>query len=788
MQEPFFIKKVAVLGAGVMGAQIAAHCVNAGIETLLFDLAAKEGPINALVDKAIANLAKLKPAPLATAQTGSLLQARNYEKNLADLADCDLVIEAIAERLDWKEDLYKRIAPHINKDAILVSNTSGLSINALCSVLPEKLRHHFCGVHFFNPPRYMHLAEIIPAKTTEPQLLDRLETWLTSRLGKGVVRAKDTPNFIANRIGVFSLLVTLHHAEAMGLGLDEVDALTGPLLGRPKSATFRTMDVVGLDTMEHVVRTMQEQLTADPWHALFKLPDWLSGLIKSGYLGQKSGQGIYRKNGKVIEVFDLPSAAYRPVKSDISAELKVIMKTADSAERMKLLLASKDKQAKFLAACFRDLFHYCAYHLQDIADNTREVDLAMRWGFGWQSGPFETWQMAGLPAMLTDIERAIAAKETLSQVKLPEWLGTVKAFYTEEGAYSPQQKAYSAGSKLPVYQRQFFPDKVLCQKTYPTKTLFENDGIRLWSFKDDVAVVSFKSKANTVGQAVLDGMEKAIELAEKECQGLIIHQSDAGNFSSGADLRGVAELIKTNNMKALDTMISQFQRVAMRLKYSAIPTIAALRGRALGGGCELMMHCDGVVAAFESYPGLVEAGVGLIPAGGGCKELALRAAMKAQDADLLTFLQPYFQQVATAMVSGSAAEAVQRGYLRDKDCWVMHADEVLYAALAKVNAMQAANYQAPLQVRFKVAGREGHARFQAGLVNWLEGGFISKHDYFLTNQLAGVMCGGELNEGDMVDENWILNLEKQAFMTLVATAETQARIAHLLETGKPLRN
>lgn len=788
MQEPFFIKKVAVLGAGVMGAQIAAHCANAGIETLLFDLAGKEGATNALVDKAIANLGKLKPAPLATPQTGLVLQAKNYEQNLTDLSSCDLIIEAIGERLDWKEDLYRRITPHLSNTAILVSNTSGLGINALAKVLPEAQRNRFCGVHFFNPPRYMHLAELIPATTTSPQLLDNLETWLTSRLGKGVVRAKDTPNFIANRIGVFSLLATLHHAQAMKLGLDEVDALTGSLLGRPKSATFRTMDVVGLDTMQHVVHTMEQQLKDDPWHAAFKLPEWLIAMIKAGRLGQKSGEGIYRKNGKVIEVYDLASGNYRPAQGEVSNELKDIMKIADPVARMQQLTTSTNKQAKFLTACYRDLFHYCAYHLAEIADNVRDVDLAIRWGFGWQYGPFETWQMAGINEMKASIEKANAEKMTLSQAKLPTWLASIKDFYSVEGAYSAGKNKYIPRSQLAVYQRQFFPDKVLKETSHRMTTLYENEGVHLWHLKEDVAVVNFKSKANTVGQAVLDGLQEAIDKAEKECQGLIIYQPDASNFSSGADLRGVAALIQANKMDALDTMISQFQRIALRLKYCAIPTVAALRGRALGGGCELMMHCDAVIASFEAYPGLVEAGVGLIPAGGGCKEMAMRAAAKAQEADLVLFLQPYFQQIATAVVAGSAPEAKQRGYLREKDGWVMHHNEVLFAALAQIQAMQAVNYQPPLKTLFKVAGREGHARLQAGLVNWLEGGFISQHDYFLANQLAHVLCGGDVNEGELVDEAWLLHLEKQAFMTLAATSLSQARISHLLETGKPLRN
>lgn len=788
MQEPFFVKKVAVLGAGVMGAQIAAHLVNAGIQTLLFDLAAKEGNPNALVDKSIANLSKLKPSPLGTAQTAALLQARNYEQDLADLSSCDIVIEAIAERLDWKEDLYKRISPHLSDHTILVSNTSGLSINTLCSVLPEAHRKNFCGVHFFNPPRYMHLAELIPAKTTQKHLLDHLEAWLTSYVGKGVIRAKDTPNFIANRVGVFSLLTTLHHASAMDMGLDEVDALTGPLLGRPKSATFRTMDVVGLDTMEHVVHTMQEQLKEDPWHPSFKLPDWLTKMIKEGHLGQKSGQGIYRKNGKEIEVFDVKSGNYRSSKGAVSDELKTIMANKDPAARMQALMSSNNKQAQFLAACFRDLFHYCAYHLESIADNVRDVDLAIRWGFGWMQGPFETWQLSDLSQMTQFINQAIKDKTALSDAALPGWLFEIKAFYTEEGAYSPQQHQYQPRSSLPVYQRQFFPDRVIKEKAHSTSMIYENEGVSLWHLQDDVAVLSFKTKANTISQEVLDGIAGALETAEKQCRGMIIYQQDANNFSVGANLKGILQLIKENKMQALEDMVKQFQHTSLRLKYSSIPTVTALRGRALGGGCELMMHCGAVVAAFESYPGLVEMGVGVLPGGGGCKEMAMRAAQRAAPGELMTILQGYFQQIAMAQVAGSAAEAKQMGYLRTNDAYVMNTNEVLYVALAKVKLMHAENYLPPLQKHFQVAGIEGRAKLQAGLVNWAEGGFISQHDYFLATELANVLCGGDLNQGTIVDEQWMLALERKAFVKMASTPLTQARISHILETGKPLRN
>lgn len=788
MQERFLIKEIAVLGAGVMGAQIAAHCVNAGFRTRLYDLAPKEGDPNAIVNKAIAHLNKINPSPLATPFVASLLQACNYKEDLTQLKHCDLIIEAIAERADWKEVLYQQVSPHLSPTAIMVTNTSGLSINVLSQALPETQRARFCGVHFFNPPRYMHLAELIPADTTSPVLLDFLESWLTSYLGKGVVRAKDTPNFIANRVGVFSLLATLHHAESMGFGMDEVDALTGALLGRPKSATFRTMDVVGLDTMLHVVKTMQEQLNDDPWHASFVLPDWLIEMVNKGALGQKTGQGVYRKQGKIIEVYDPKQGGYRVSGATVSEIVQKILKETDPAARMQQLTASSDRQAQFLVACFRDLFHYCAYHLEAIAETVRDVDLALRWGFGWQQGPFETWQLAGIQAMQTLIQQAIKNGTALCKAPLPNWLPKLSDFYDEVGAFGPRTQQFIPRGQLPVYGRQFFPDRVLGEKRFSPKPLFENEGVCMWPLQDDVAVVQFKSKAYTIGQSVLDGLTHALDIAERQYNGLIIHQATADNFSAGADLRMVAGLIQTQKMDELDQMLQAFQSLMMRLKYSAIPTVAALRGRALGGGCELILHCSRVVAAFESYPGLVEVGVGLIPAGGGCKEMALRASTPSQNEDGFDSIKNYFEQIAMAVVASSACDARKRGYLRHNDVFVMHKDECLNAALKTVKFMQETNYKPPIPRLFPVVGREGKARLQAALVNFLEGGFISQHDYFIASELANVMCGGEVDEGTLVDEAWFLRLEREAFITLAGTELTQARIAHILTTGKPLRN
>lgn len=773
MLKHYSIKRVAVLGAGVMGAQIAAHCVNAGVETLLFDLASKEGSPNALVNKAILQLEKLSPSPLASIQSAKLIQAKNYQDNLQDLAEPGLlIIEAIAERMDWKKALYEKIVPYISEDTIFVTNTSGLSVNELAAVWPESLREHFCGMHFFNPPRYMHLVELIPAQSSSPALVDYLETWLTTVLGKGVVRAKDTPNFIANRIGVFSLLCTLHHASTFQLSLDEVDALTGVLIGHPKSATFRTMDVVGLDTLQHVVKTMQSQLREDPWHDLFYLPTWLEQLIAEGALGQKTGQGIYRKKGPIIEVYNPSNKHYQKAEAQVSPKVNAILNERNSYDKMQALLQCTEPQAQFLAAYYRDLFHYCAYHLETIAKNVRDVDEAMRWGFGWQQGPFETWQAVGIAKMsqLFDQKRA----------PLPKWLAPLEQFYSEEGAFAPAHHSYQAPSSLPVYQRQ------LSLKNAPL--LYENEGVLLRQWHDETAILSFKSKANTIGQSVLDGLETALNIAQKESQGLIIYQNDATTFCAGANLAEVAQLIAKNQFAALEQMVLQFQLMVLRLRYSPIPIIAALRGRALGGGCELLMHCSGVMAAFESYPGLVEVGVGLLPAGGGCKEMARRAAARAQESDLLPFLQGPFQHIATAYVAGSAADAQAKAYLQASDQWVMNAEEVLYASLAKMNALLACSYHPPIPQSIKVAGREGHARLQAGLVNWREGGFISEHDYHLANTIAYVLCGGEVNVGDMVSESWLLKLEREAFVDLARLPLTQARIQHILETGKPLRN
>lgn len=789
MSEKLMIRKAAVLGAGVMGAQIAAHLANAGVATVLFDLAAQDGPKNAIAVKAIANLTKLSPAPLAEKSRAGEITAADYDEDLDRLKDCDLVIEAIAERMDWKLDLYKRIAPHLSAHAILASNTSGLSIDKLADALPEDLRHRFCGVHFFNPPRYMHLVELIPGKQSDPQLLDALEAFLVTTLGKGVVRAKDTPNFIGNRIGVFSILATMHHTQTFKLGFDTVDALTGPAIGRPKSATYRTADVVGLDTMAHVIKTMADTLPDDPWHRYFKAPVWLSALIDKDALGQKTGAGFYKKVGKDILVLDLAKQDYRPADRPASDEVTAIVAIKNPSEKFTKLRASGDTQAQFLWAMFRDLFHYSAYHLHDIAETARDVDFAIRWGYGWKLGPFETWQAADWQQIAHWIEEDIKAGKTMSDAPLPAWvMDGRKGVHRAEGSWSPNAKRDLPRSNAPVYKRQVFPDALLGETLDRGTTAYENDGLRLWHLGDDVGIVSFKTKLHTVNDAVLDGLQRAVQESEKNFKAMVLWQTGEP-FSAGADLKGMLDLVHKGKLAQLEAMIANFQATNMRLKYSMVPVIAAVCGLAFGGGCEFQMHCARTVAALESYIGLVEAGVGLLPAGGGLKELALRASQHALDNDPFPLIRQSFETVAMAKVGGSALEAQRLGLLRESDVVVFNAFELLYVAKSVAASLAVSGWRPPLPpCDITVAGDVGTATLKAQLVNMLEGRFISEHDYEIATRIADTLCGGGIERGSQVDEQWLLDLERRHFIELAQMPKTQERIVHTLKTGKPLRN
>ncbi|MBQ0931866.1 3-hydroxyacyl-CoA dehydrogenase/enoyl-CoA hydratase family protein [Ideonella alba] len=788
----FNVRKVAVLGAGVMGAQIAAHLVNVRVPVVLFDLPAKEGPKSAIALKAIENLKKLKPAPLGTPDLAARIQPANYEEHLALLGECDLVIEAIAERMDWKLDLYTKIAPHVAPHAILASNTSGLSITKLAEALPEAIQPRFCGIHFFNPPRYMQLVELIPTPTTDAGHLDQLESFVTSTLGKGVVRAKDTPNFIANRVGIAGMLATIHEAQQFGFTYDVVDDLTGKKLGRASSGTFRTADVVGLDTMAHVIKTLQDNLADDPFFPSYATPAVLSGLIAQGALGQKAGAGFYKKVGKDILRLEPAAGEYVPAGAKADPLIDRILKKP-AAERLKLLRESTNPQAQFLWAILRDSFHYVAVHLADIAQTAREVDFAMRWGFGMKQGPFELWQDAGWQQVAQWVKDDIEAGKALCSAPLPAWVFDGRTgVHTAEGSWSAAEGRYIGRSTLPVYARQHFPESVLGSGAVdPLKSgteVFRNDEVRLWTLDGEVLIASITCKMHLIGTGVIEGLAKAADLAEASYQGLVIWSPDE-MFSAGANLESLLPVFMKSGAKGIAPVVKQLQDTMLRLRYAQVPVIAAMRGIALGGGCEIGLACDQRVAHMETYVGLVEVGVGLLPGGGGLTYIARRAAERAPaGADLLPFLKDGFQAAAMATVGTSALESRQLGYLQDGDTIVAHKDELLFVAINQAKAAWAAGYRPPVKGLFPVAGRNAIATIKAQLVGMRDGAFITKHDFHIASLIAEVVCGGDVDAGTLVSEEYLMTLERQRFCSLLEHPKTQERVMGLLQTGKPVRN
>ncbi|MBK8529894.1 MAG: 3-hydroxyacyl-CoA dehydrogenase/enoyl-CoA hydratase family protein [Rubrivivax sp.] len=791
----FQVRKVAVLGAGVMGAQIAAHLVNCKVPVVLFDLPSKEGAKNGIVSRAVDNLKKLKPSPLGIAEDAVLIEQANYEEHLAKLAECDLVIEAIAERMDWKLDLYQRIAPALNAHAIVASNTSGLSITKLSEVLPDSIKPRFCGIHFFNPPRYMALVELINTPATRPEVLDQLEAFVTTALGKGVVRANDTPNFIANRVGIAGMLATIKEAAQYGLSYDVVDDLTGKKMGRASSGTFRTADVVGLDTMAHVVKTMQDNLAGDPFFPLYATPPVLAKLIEQGALGQKTGAGFFKKVGKDILRLDPAKGDYVPAggKADTIVE-RMLKKPA--TERLKLLRESTNPQAQFVWAILRDAFHYAAVHLEAIADNARDIDFAMRWGFGMKQGPFELWQDAGWQQVATWVKEDIDAGKALSKAPLPAWVFDGRTgVHTPEGSWSPAKKAYVPRSTLPVYRRQHFPEAVLGSGAVePLKSgteVYKNEEIRVWTLDGEVLIASITAKLHLISPTVTEGLLKALDLAEQGYKGLVIWSPD-DVFSAGANLEALMPVFMKSGAKGIAPEEKKLQDAMLRLRYAQVPVVSAMRGIALGGGCEIAIHSARRVAAMETYVGLVEVGVGLIPGGGGLTYVARRAAEMASagnaNADIFKFLIDGFTNAAMAKVGTSAIESRKLGYLLWSDVIVPHKDELLFVACAQARAMADSGYRPPARSLFPVAGRNAIATFMGQLANMRDGGFISAHDFHISTLIAEVVCGGDVDAGSLVSEDYLMTLERDRFCALLDHPKSQERIMGMLQTGKPVRN
>jgi len=803
--DRFIVRKVAVLGAGVMGAQIAAHLVNVRVPVLLFDLPAKDkdgaaaasskSDKNGIVTKAIGALQKQKPAPLGVPEDAALIEPANYDEHLARLGECDLVIEAIAERMDWKLDLYQRIAPHVAPHAIVASNTSGLSISKLAQALPGEIRPRFCGIHFFNPPRYMFLVELIPTPATRPEILDQLETFVTTALGKGVVRAKDTPNFIANRVGIAGMLATIHEAGRFGLTVDVVDDLTGKKMGRASSGTFRTADVVGLDTLAHVIRTLQDNLKDDPFHPSYATPPVLAALIEKGALGQKSGAGFYRKVGKDILRLDAAKGDYVPGGAKADPVVERMLKKPP-AERLKLLREASHPQAQFVWSILRDSFHYVAVHLAEIADSARDVDLAMRWGFGMSQGPFELWQAAGWKQVAQWVKDDVDAGKALSKAPLPAWVFDGRdGVHTPEGSWSAAQARYLSRSALPVYARQPFRESVLGSGAPDPKsagtTAHEDESIRLWTLDGEVLIASIKTKVHAIGPGVIAGLMQGQQLAQERYKGLVIWSPDEP-FSYGADLQAMLPTFMSGGAKAIGAEEKKLQDAMLALRYANVPVVAAIRGMALGGGCEIALYCAKRVAAMESYIGLVEVGVGLIPGGGGLTYIARRAAEMASagnaGANLFDFLKEGFTSAATAKVGTGALESRKLGYLVQGDVIVANKDELLHVAIGQATAMFDSGWRPPMRSPFPVAGRSAKATIMAQLANMRDGGFISAHDFHIGTLIADVVTGGDVDAGSLVDEPYLMALERRHFCSLVDHPKSQERMMGMMQTGKPVRN
>ncbi len=779
-------KKVAVLGAGVMGAQIAALMANMNVPVILFELAAKEKDKNALSKKAVARLRKVRPQPFVSAGIEDRIETANYDDDLDKLRECTLIIEAIAEDITWKKELYEMISPFINVDTILATNTSGISINQLAKILPKSLKPRFFGVHFFNPPRYMHLVELIASKESNKDILIPLERFLVTTLGKGVVVAKDTPNFIANRIGIFNLIASEYRASQLNIPFEIVDQITSRPLGRPSSGIFRTMDVIGLDVMANITQTMANNLRDDPWQKYYQMPDYVTQLISDGSLGQKSGKGIYIDKGK--KVFSLNENQYVDVSGQMDESLRTIFQEKIWNKRFKALKDAPSRQAQFVFMTLIDLFHYSCVHLESIASNAADVDLALRWGFGWKEGPFEIMQSIGWSDAIETIEGLINSGKTMSKQPLPAWVSKIHDIHHRNGSWSPSQETYQLLRKPPVYQRQHLRENVIANDKKRGITIFENNVARLWERLDDIAILSLKTKMHCISEAVLDSVIEACEQAEKNHAALIIWQPTAP-FSVGADLNEFYKYATLGNYKSIDNILTKFQGASMALKHCNVPTVAALQGMALGGGCELQMHCDLTVAAMESRIGLVEASVGVLPAGGGLKALALKSMHLSCCQNILPHIESVFKTTLLSKRSESALDAKNMNLLSSVDIIIPNANEILHVALMHAKAMSESNYIPPSRDELiKVVGKKGKEKLILITNAMLEAGDITQHDYIIAEFIATILTGGDSDNDTFISQDSLLKLERNYFIELIQTEKTQERISYTLKSGKPLRN
>ncbi|CAN5433529.1 3-hydroxyacyl-CoA dehydrogenase/enoyl-CoA hydratase family protein [soil metagenome] len=799
------IGKAAVLGAGTMGASIAAHLANAGIPTILLDIAPQELteeeqkkslPLdspqvrNRIANSGFNGLAKARPAAYMSVENASLISVGNFADDMAKIKDCDLVIEAVVENLDIKHKVFAEVEKHRQAGSVIASNTSGIPIKSIAEPFSDDFKAHFLGIHFFNPPRYMKLVEVIPTKWTKPEISCAIFGFLDQRLGKGVVPAKDEPNFIANRIGTFGMMATVHEMLAMGFTPTEVDQMTGKAIGHASSATFRTSDLVGLDVLAHVNLNLYPAVPTDEDREVFQVPDVIEKMLEKKFLGDKTGGGFYKKskdaegNRQILEL-DLETFEYKPQEKTKFPSLDAAKQIEDLPTRVKTLVWGKDNVGEFLWKTTSRSLRYAANRIPEIADTIVEIDNAIKWGFGWTIGVFETWDAIGVKET---VERMKAENQAIpANVEKMLESGAENFYKTENG-----QKFYydlGAGEYKAVKEQEGFI--VLKSVKDRSSVIKKNAGASLIDIGDGVACLEFHSKMNSIGGDTVQMMNFALDEVEKNFTGLVVGNQD-GNFSAGANIMLLLLAAQEEEWDDINQMIRALQNAVMRLRYSPKPVVTAPYGLTLGGGCEIAMHGDKVRAAGETYIGLVEVGVGLIPAGGGTKELTMRAmdlAKKTPDADPLAFLKKTFELIGMGKVATSAQEARSWGILRPSDAISMNGDRLIADAKQEVLNLASAGYVQPVErTNILALGEQGQAAMKLALYMMKKGGFISEHDEFIGRKLARVMCGGDLNHQTFVSERHLLDLEREAFLSLCGERKTQERIAAMLKTGKPLRN
>ena len=781
-----------------MGSGIACHFANIGVEVLLLDIVPNKlnekekakGFVlndrivrNRIVNNALKNTLKSKPSPIYSKKFERRITTGNIEDDISKISEVDWIMEVVVERLDIKKQVFEKIEKYRTKGTIISSNTSGIPIKFMSEGRSEDFQKYFCGTHFFNPARYLKLFEIIPGPKTDNDVLSFLNIYAEQFLGKTPVVAKDTPAFIGNRIGIFGIQSLFHIVQSLKLSVEEVDKLTGPIIGRPKSATFRTVDVVGLDTLAHVANGIYENCPNDEAHDLFKLPDFISTMLKNKWLGSKCGQGFYKKEGKKISVLDLKTLKYNEKKKVKFDTLKQTKSIDNVIDRFEVLVKGKDKAGEFYRKNFAAMFAYVSNRVPEISEDLYKIDDAMKAGFGWEHGPFQIWDAVGVKFGIDLIK-----KEGLSFAK---WVSDmidndINNFYSvRDGVSFYYNLSNKSHVKIPGQDAFIKLDNIR-----KSKEVFKNSGVVIEDLGDGILNCEFRSKMNTIGSDVLAGLNKAVDLAEKNYQGLVIGNQGA-NFSVGANIGMIFMMAVEQEYDELNAAIKYFQDTMMRMRYSSIPTVAAPHGMTLGGGCELSMHADMIVAASETYIGLVEFGVGLIPGGGGSKEMAMRSSDSFQKNDVeLNILQEYFLTIGMAKVSTSGYEAFDLGILqKGKDKIIVNKDRQIATAKAYVKLMSNQGYTKPIKRNdIKVLGKQALGMFLVGTDSMHASNFISKHDQKIANKLAYVMAGGDLSEPSMVSEQYLLDIEREAFLSLCTERKTLERIQHMLKTGKPLRN